>query len=87
MCCSRALLRVPARGVDFTIGVLCCGLVVGRRLLFLAGAELGCGAIGMEREKRNAQCGARYMMTGSKDGRRSVGAKSNGESGLAGKKV
>ena len=67
MCRSRALLRVPARDVDFTMGVFFRGPVVGWRLLFLAGSELGRGAIGMEREKRNAQCSAGYMMTGSKD--------------------
>ena len=79
MCCSRALLRVPAHRVDFTMGVFFRGLVTGWRLFFLAGAELGRGAIGMEREKRNAQCSAGYMMTGMIEGwmqecRREVGS-------------
>ena len=50
MCCSRALLRVPARGVDFTVGLVFRGLGVGWRLFFLAGAHLDGGAIGMKRE-------------------------------------
>lgn len=43
------------------------GPVSGCRLLFSAVAKLACKAIGLEKEKRNVQCSADYMMVGTND--------------------
>ena len=64
MCCSRALLRVPAHCADSTMGVFFRGSVVDWRLSVSAGADFSRGAIGMVRDKLNAQCSAGYIMTG-----------------------
>ena len=64
MCCSRALLRVPAHRADSTMGVFFQGSVVGCRLSVSAGAQFSRGAIDMVRNKLNAQCSAGYMITG-----------------------
>jgi hypothetical protein len=54
---SRAVLRVSARWLDFTMGVAFRGPVSVCRQFFAAGAVLACGAIGAEREAyRAAQC-------------------------------
>jgi hypothetical protein len=73
MCCSRALLGMPARGMDFTMGSSAKVLLWVGVYHFWRERNWGCGAIGMETSGERS-----VTRAGSKDGRRSVGAKSYG---------